>query len=316
MSDLIAYLCLLLRAIALLLIALRCCFWFLWSWWWFLNLLLRYSGGLLCIVTFVHHQYLCSRFILFFTFIFGKRCIYKCIGITFNNLLLLIQHCNGVLLLLYIVLIALIAGLFLSLFFFLFYFFCRELSLIGLWIIGLLNILNSLLLFLHCYTGCFALCSSLVDLLIVVALLGSIIAHINRRLLVRYRLGGGLRQIARPLTRRIGLKILVIRQALLSRLPLGWRGSAGETTKDWLHLLGFPHVCNILLAHGQFVEEAKADIRADKTLSAPVVPRGHSCDSYLLQIHVVDVQVDFLVLVNTDIFGKRVDVFKGHFLRA
>ena len=68
--------------------------------------------------------------------------------------------------------------------------------------------------------------------------------------------------------------------------------------------------------HGQFVEEAKADIRADKTLSAPVVPRGHSCDSYLLQIHVVDVQVDFLVLVNTDIFGKRVDVFKGHFLRA
>ena len=36
----------------------------------------------------------------------------------------------------------------------------------------------------------------------------------------------------------------------------------------------------------------------------------------MLQIHVVDVQVDFLVLVNTDIFGKRVDVLKGHFLGA
>ena len=212
-----------------------------------------------------------------------------------------------------------ITSIFFNLFFFLFYFFCREFILIGLWfIIGPLNIIDCLLLFLHFYcTCCLVLrCSCFVDLLIVVALLGSIIIHINRRLLVRYRFSGGLRQIARLLAGGIRLKILVIREALLSWLSFGWRGSAGETTKYWLHLLGFTHVCNIFLAHGQSVKVAKAYIRAYKTLSAPVVPWGYSCDSYLFQINVVDVKIDFLVLVNTDIFGKRVDVFKGHFLRA
>ena len=95
----------------------------------------------------------------------------------------------------------------------------------------------------------------------------------------------------------------VAAQAFRSWLPVLCRLIA-YTTKDGFHLARFFLICNVFLAHGQFIEVAEADVSSDQSLTTPVVSRNYRCTPYFLLVNVVYVQAYCLVLIDSDVLCK------------